>query len=344
MSGLVVEPVARAEWPALSGRFADLGFEQSHSYGAAAARRIGGSVQYCALTVQGQPVAAASVRIKTVPGLGRGIAWIASGPLVRPDDAPAPEVVQLAGILTALRQELCDRQGHVLRLRLSGTSLLAPETVADAARDAGFAPTDRAPVYRSFIVSLDQDDATLMAGLHGKWRGHLRAALKSGLTLDRGAGPAHQARFMALFDRVQGTKGFERPDILPTFHFALLEGDYRFDILIAQKDGVDAAGIVIGGAGATCVYLFGATDSIGRDHRAGYFLAAQGFSRARAMGFGHYDMGGVDFAANPAVAEFKERTGGMPVLSEPWEAWSPGLTGRVVPALERLRTRFKRGR
>lgn len=341
MSGLAVQAVSAADWPGRSAAFRDLGFEQSGSYAAAAARRIGAVLRFYEVTRDGHPLAAAAVRIKTVPGLGRGIAWIASGPLVLPGEGGEPDEATLAAILAAMRAELAGRQGHVLRLRLSGTAFLPPATVATAARLAGFHPTTRAPLYRSHVVPLDCSDDVLMAGLHGKWRGHLRAALKAGLTLDRGTGPDHEARFLTLFDRVQDTKGFRLPDILPQFHFALEGPDYDLEVLIAQRDGADVAGIVIGGSGATCVYLFGATDILGRQHRAGYFLAWNGFVRAREKGFGWYDMGGADAEENPAVAEFKERTGGVPVLAEAHEAVPPGPGGHLILQLERLRARLK---
>jgi hypothetical protein len=179
-----------------------------------------------------------------------------------------------------------------------------------------------------------------MVGLHSKWRGHLRSALKAGLALHRGTGPEYRARFLALFDQVQKAKGFEEPSVRPEFHFALQGSDYDYDILIATKDNADVGGIVIGGSLPTCVYLFGATVEAGRQHRAGYFLTWNAFARAREMGFLWYDMGGVDAVKNPAVAEFKERTGGLPIQTEVFEAVPTGLTGKLILRLEHLRSRL----
>jgi lipid II:glycine glycyltransferase (peptidoglycan interpeptide bridge formation enzyme) len=343
VTGLTRAAVAAADWSAVAASFADLGFEQSASYAEAAARRIGGRVQYCVLSEAGRQVAAAAVRIKMVPGLRRGIAWIAAGPLVCPTDAPAPETNRLSAILAALRAEFCERQGHLLRFRLSATSFLTPETVAEAACAAGFARTGRAPVYRSSVLSLDSDAAELMAGLHGKWRTDLRFAQKSDLRVEHSGGDVLASRFMALYDPVQKAKGFD-PEIPPGFHFPLADKDYRVETLIAIRGGVDLAGIVTGTCGSTTTYLFGATGDAGRPLRAGYLLQWEAMARARVAGCRWYDLGGLDPVANPDVARFKDRMGGLPVLSEPWEARSGGLVERLLPALETLRARLKRRR
>jgi lipid II:glycine glycyltransferase (peptidoglycan interpeptide bridge formation enzyme) len=340
MSGLELLCVSSDHWPALAGGFSDLNFEQSGTYAEAAARRIGAKVQYYGVVRNGQVIAAAALRIKAIPGLGRGIAWIPSGPLIMPSNGRGPDPDSFVEILSALRAEMSDRRGHVLRLRMSGTTFLTPDTVASSARAAGFEHTDRAPLYHSYVISLKETDDSLIAGFHSKWRGHLRSAFKAGLSLDRGTGPKYQARFIALFDEVQKAKGFEQPSIRPEFHFSMQGTDYDYDILIATKDETDVGGIVIGGSLPACVYLFGATAEAGRQHRAGYFLTWHAFARAREMGFLWYDMGGVDTVTNPAVAEFKERTGGLPIQAEAFEAVPAGLTGKLILGLEHLRSRL----
>lgn len=330
--------VSEADWPDLAGRFADLTFEQSLTYARAAAVRVGARVDYFLLEEQGQPMAAAAVRIKTVPGLGRGIAWIAAGPLVLPCGAPLPSEARLAAVLATFRDEICNRGGHILRMRLAGTSFLPPDEVAAAARIAGFLPTSRASLYRSSAINTHQPSEELMTRFHGKWRGHLRTALKAELSLDLGTGPKYEARFLELFNRVQGSKGFERPDIGPEFHFALSGPDYTCEILLAVKGNEDVGGVVAGGSGPTNVYLFGATDVEGRKLNAGYFLAWQGIARTRERGLDWYDLGGMDPETNPDVAQFKSRMNGQPILAEPFEARPTGPVPRLVAGLEVLRS------
>ncbi len=333
--------VGAEDWPALSAGFADLGFEQSSAYSQAAARRIGAEAQFWALKDgAGRAVAAAALRVKRVPGLGRGIAWCPGGPLVLPRGGPAPDAAGLAGVLRALRAELAGRQGHVLRLRLSGTAGLDPATEAGAARAAGFAPASRLRPYRSSLIDLRPEPAETLAGLQGKWRTDLRFALKSGLALERGRGPGLEARFLALFAAVREAKGF-RPEIAPEFHFGLAGPDHAVETLIATKDDQDVAGIVVGTAGPCATYLFGATAPAGRPLRAGYFLTWEAMALSRARGCLWYDLGGIDPDANPDVARFKERMNGLPVLAQPWQALPPGAMGRLVLGAEALRARLR---
>lgn len=338
---LALRPIPEADWPDVAGGFADLTFEQSLTYARAAAARIGARVEYLLLEEQGRPVAAAAVRIKTVPGLGRGIAWIAAGPLLHPCGGLAPDSARIAAVLAALREEICTRRGHILRLRPAGIAAHDEQTFAAVAAAEGFAPPLRTRPYASIAIDLAQDRATLMAALNGKWRTDLRYALKSGLTLEAGTPADLGDRFLALYKEVQGAKGF-RPDITPEFHFALSGSDFPREVLLATREGVDLAGIVTGTAGQTATYLFGATGAEGRRLKAGYFLTWEGIGRAQSRGLRWYDLGGVDPVANPDVARFKSRMNGRPILADPFEARPAGPVPRLVGGLEALRARLRR--
>ena len=338
---LTLRPIPEVDWPEVAGRFADLTFEHSLTYASAAAARIGARVAYLVIEDAGNPVAAAAVRIKTVPGLGRGIAWSASGPLLHLINGPAPGEELIAAILDKLREEFCDRQGHVLRVRLAGVACQDRRLFAKAAVAGGFAPAEGIASYASTVIDLTQDSDTLFSNLNGKWRTDLRYALKSGLSLEVGEPDELSDRFLALYEEVQGTKGF-RPDITPEFHFALDGPDFPREILIATKQGADLAGIVIGVAGQTATYLFGATAMEGRRLKAGYFLTWEGIAHAQSGGLHWYDLGGVDHEANPDVARFKTRMNGQPVLSEPFEARPAGSVSQIIKGLEALRARLRR--
>lgn len=341
---LSVRDVAEADWPRYAQQLRDLSFEQSLTYGRAATARIGGKMRCLVLERDGHLIAAAQVRIKTLPGLGRGIAWIAGGPLLLPVEGPAPEPAVIAEVFAALRTDLVLRQGHILRLRLPGIAFHQQDAIAAIAKAAGFEPTHRAPAYRSIAIDLRQDQAVLMGNLNGKWRTDLRFALKSGLTLETGNSPDMQARFLVLFRNIQAAKGFA-PDITPEFHFGLSGPDLKYDVLIITKDGQDLAGIVIGTSGRCSVYLFGATDEAGRALRAGYMLTWEGIRLSQSRGMHWYDLGGVDFDENPDVARFKDRMNGhMIEASGPYETHSGSPLAHLIKALETLRAKLRKRR
>lgn len=328
-------------WSALSNQFSDLTYEQSLTYSQAAAKRIGAEVLFLRIERGGALVAAAAVRIKKVPGVRRGIAWIASGPLIMPYEGPLPDEALYFDVLSTLHEELVVRKGHILRLRFPGIAFQEPEKISVIAARAGFVPAPHVAMYQSFAIDLRLDEGDLMKTLNGKWRTDLRYALKSELTLESGYSPNLMERFLVLFREVQEIKGF-CPDISPEFHFALQGSDFRRDILIATKDGVDIAGIVTGSCGQSAIYLFGATSEAGRRLRAGYFLTWQAINLARSRGLVWYDLGGVDFKANPSVARFKERMNGRRIFAAgPYEAQPVGILPYIIRGLETLRAKMK---
>ena len=343
MSKPVVRRVDPADWPSFAAGFRDLTYEQSLAWSGPAAARLGAEAQFWALERAGRPMAGAVARVKRVPGLGRGIAWIASGPVALALDGAEPSDDDMIEILAALRAELCGRQGHILRLRPPPLLMRSSESWTRIVAAAGFGPSSRAASYQSFALDLSQEEDALMKGLNGKWRGHLRNALKAGMHVERGLAEERglAARFRALYDEVRDAKGFET-GISPEFFFTLEGSDFTHDVLMATKDGKDVAGIVVGATGPTAVYLFGATGLEGRRLRAGYLLTWEGIRLARAQGRRWYDLGGVDELANPDVYHFKLRTGGIPFDAPgPFEARPSGPLPRLIEALEALRARMK---
>jgi hypothetical protein len=336
---LIVRPVTASDWPRIAAEFGDLGFEQTASYAEPAAARIGASVDYLVIEDAGRAVAAAALRVKTVPGLKRGIAWCPGGPLTRPKAAGAP--ADPAAVLRSLKTYVTGELKHVLRIRLPVLAGVSEGDMADMAGAAGFVPCDRAAAYQTVLVDLDRDEESLMSSLHGKWRSPLRATLKAGIALEEGSYNDFYDRFRILYDEVQEAKGFD-PVISPAFYRNVTGLDFDHRILIATHEGQDLGAITVGLAGQGAVYLFGATAEAGRSLNAGYYLTWQGFLMARSRGCTAYDLGGIDPEDNPTVTRFKRRTNGEEARATPWEARPAGLSGATITGLEALRAKLKR--
>lgn len=334
---LTLQTVAAEDWPRISGDFRDLTYEQTLTYAQAAAQRIGAKAQFITLSdPSGQPVAAACLRLKSVPGLGRGIVWIAAGPLVQPDAGPE----DLKAVFIALRAH-AEETGHILRLRLPASALREVPSVDRMAAEAGFAPTDRSAPYRTVIIDCAQDEDTLMRALHGKWRNPLRNALKSGLELETLPIAECADRFHSLYQQVQTAKGFS-PDIPPEFYYPLNGADFSHEVLFARQDGADVGAMTIGRAGSNGVYLFGATSEAGRRLNAGHYLMWQAILHCKAQGLRWFDLGGIDADTNPSVTRFKLRTGGAEVTAPgPYELRPAGLTTSLIRTAEAVHSRLK---
>lgn len=336
---LTLRNISAMSWPQVTAGFQSLTYEQTLTYGVAAAHRIGGKPEFVVLEKDGRPVAAACLRIKTMPGLGRGIAWIASGPLSQPVKGPDHD---LRAILMALRDHVCERQGHILRFRLPVAPGIDIAALSNLVLELGFVETDRAAAYRTVLLDLKPGEEALMRGLHGKWRNALRNALKNEIELDRGPMSELSGRFAALYDAVQTIKGF-RPDIAPDFYYDLHGPDFDHDVLIAHRDGKDLATITIGRTGRRMVYLFGATPEAGRRLNAGYFVMWKAILIGLAEGMEIFDLGGIDEESNPDVTRFKRRTGGTEILAPgPFQTQPAGPVPHLILMAEALRKRVRR--
>ena len=329
------------EFLALAEGFTDQTYEQSVTYARPAAARIGATLQILGVEDDGEVIALALARVKIIPGLGRGIAWIPSGPLVVRRDQPRPDAARLTAILDALRQHLAVDGGHVLRLRLAGHSQLDPTVEEHVMEAAGFRITERAHAYHSAVMDLSKDEAELLSAASHKWRTDLRHARKSGAEIDVGNTPELQGRFLALFEKVRNTKGFD-VDVPPEFFFELAGPDLQVEIVLVHHHGVDLGGCVNGFAGGAGVYLFSATPDHGRKARAGYLLTWHSINRGRELGARTFDLGGIDHrGGNPHVARFKRRLNGTPIANHPHETDGGGPVPRLVRMMERLHARVK---
>ncbi len=338
---LTLQTVAAEDWPRVSAEFCDLTYEQTLTYALAAAQRIGARVQFATLSNQtGQPVAAACLRIKPVPGLGRGIVWIAAGPLVQHRNQPDITPDNLEAIFAALCAYAQDT-GHIIRLRLAASITSEVEAVDRIATEAGFVPTESTSPYRTVIIKCEQDEDALMRAQHGKWRNPLRNALKSEMELETRPIAECADRFHSLYQEVQAAKGFS-PDIPPEFYYPLNGPDFRHEVLFARENGTDIAAMTIGQAGTNGIYLFGATSEPGRQLNAGHYLMWHAILHCKASGLRQFDLGGIDATANPSVTRFKLRTGGSEIAAPgPYEFRPSRLTTALIRTAETVHTRMK---
>jgi lipid II:glycine glycyltransferase (peptidoglycan interpeptide bridge formation enzyme) len=191
------------------------------------------------------------------------------------------------------------------------------------------------------VVDLSPDENILRRKLAGKWRTDLKFAQRAGLNVEHGGSSLYN-RFLRLFGAMHDRKEF-RVHVDPRFFFELPAASLGLEVLIATKDGDDAAGHVVSFLGDTAVYLFGATNEIGRACKAGYLLNWQALLQARKRGLAWYDLGGIDQINNPGGHRFKTRMGGCEISAPgPYEIRAPGITGGFVDAVLAVRSKMRR--
>jgi lipid II:glycine glycyltransferase (peptidoglycan interpeptide bridge formation enzyme) len=339
-AGVLVNEVDRHAWPSIISAFHDRSYEQTDTYTAAMAGRSGGSARFFTVTKDAQLLGAAGVRVKKIRPLGRGVAYIAAGPMTLNGEADA-DLERRKVVLRALKTKLVDEDGHYLFVRMP----LSPALDRNEAEAlAPFLATTRVRPYRTFVIDLRQSTEALRANLDKRWRRGVKYSERANLQVERGASPEMLRRFLAMFAEMHQVKGFPI-SMDPAFLLALPSDALGIELLIATKDGRDAAGHVLSIVGETAIYLFGATNELGRSARAGYLLHWHALLLGKERDVRWYDLGGVNAAENSGGYSFKKGMGGREmVASGPYEARPDGSIGFLIDKLLSIRHALRRFR
>ena len=329
--GLVkLESVTRDEWYELAAGFFDWGFRHSYDFNQRCAVQQSSRVEQVKATLGGRAIGLAAVRIKRLPMLSLGIAYIGGGPLTQLADGVEPS--RLAMVLSALRQRYVEEQGLLLRV---SPPLVAPELMELAQAtylSAGFEISPRVRGYRTMLLDLAADIPEIQARLAKRWKRQLNKGLKSGFELEVGTSDELFEQFCELFARFVKWKGFE-VEHGPSFHLEVhkrLPEAARYLIVLCRHQGQLAGGLVLARTGDTAAYVLGATNPDLRDLRPGHYLQFKAIEKLKELGLRYYDLGGIDPEANPGVYEFKAGMTDVDISAPgPFEC-SPGIAQRLL--------------
>lgn len=327
----------RHEWIDLAADFADHNYRQCWDYAAMLASRSGATAENVVVAQDREPTGLASVRVRLLPGMRTGIAYVAGGPLVRHGDAGSPRA-RLERVLAVLKEEYVDHRRLVLRVAPAigddRWNLVQDECLLAA----GFRVTPHLQPYRTMLVDIGRPLAEIRSGLAKKWRYHLGNAERQSMLVTEGRDPELFDDFMPLFDELVARKALD-VDLGADFYARLqpeLPERERLHLAIAWVEGRPAAGVVASMHGDTAVYLLGASNELGRNTNASYLLQWRVIETAARRGCAWYDLGGVDPDGNPGVYRFKQRMGGAELSSPgPYELAPDRIRGTAVRAAER---------
>lgn len=325
-----IDEVSREEWIALTHEFLDHNYCQTWDYGMLRAHDTGAKSEHVIIRDEGVVVAMAECRVKAIPAVGGGLAYISGGPLcLRRGQRVAFR--DLVCVLAAFRDVYARRRGCVLRV--------APRPLAHrlnmisaAFTEAGYTGTAEDAPQRTILVDIGRDEDTLRRGLAQKWRNCLNAAERQGLTVRSGCEDGLFEAFHSLYAELVKRKGFDVP--LGSAFYRLLQcalpSEEKLIVTLAFADATAVAGHVASVLGDTCVYILGASNEEGRRTRAAYLLQWHVVREAMRRGCKCYDLGGVDPEGNAGVYRFKRGLGGQEVaLPGPFEA-APGWGRRLL--------------
>jgi lipid II:glycine glycyltransferase (peptidoglycan interpeptide bridge formation enzyme) len=341
-----VDAVPPREWCEQVAGFSDANLYQLWHAAADAEPSRGAS--RLLLRRRGQVVAAAEVRLFTVPFTTRGIAYVRWGPLWRRrGGVESSEVLRQA--LRTLHDEYVRRRRMVLRIVPRLTLEEHPDAVRVAA-DEGFARLHRRTPDRTLVLPLHGDLAELRQNLAQKWRNHLNKAEKAGLSVIAGSGLDLFDEFAVVYGEMLRRKGFA-PTADLTRHRRLQEAlpdNMKMGVLLARHDGRSCAGVIYSALGDTALYLFGATNEAGMRTSASYLLQWETVQRLKARGLRAYDLHGINPESNPGTYSFKKglagKTGVTRTFVGPLQACRGSLTDRALLWVEATHERLRAAR
>lgn len=338
-----IEPVSREQWHDLARRFLDHNYQQTWAYAQALAERRHAKCDQVVVTANGDLLGLVSVRVRRLPVVGGGIAYVAGGPLTR--TGRSDDVDRLTQCLNVLRAEYVQRRGLVLRVLAPLGSPAWNARAAESFAQTKFAPTDRSRRYRTFLLDLDRPLDEVRAGFSKYWRRNLRRAEQKRFIIRTGTTAHFFEEICRLYQRLQGRKQF-RADLDAGFYASLqlqLGNGERFDALIVEHDRQPVAGLVISMLGDTCIPLVLATDESGLRNYAAYSLQWHSIVMAHDRGLRYYDLGGIDAEGNAGVYNFKKGLRGVELCAPgPFESSPSGVIAFITSGAEQIYKRLAR--
>lgn len=343
-SGCRVVSVDGDSWRQSAASFRDHNYRHVWDFGLACAERVGASCEHVAVMDEGEVIGLADVRIRKLPVLRLGIAYVNGGPLVRRENGRDRE--RLERCLQALTEEYIERRRFTLRVRPPMGSREWNEVQAGCLAAAGYGLTTRVPRYRTLVVDLDRSLEELRKNLKQKWRNGLNQAERNDLVLTRGTSLDLFTQFSTLFDEMLRRKPFH-VELGPSFYRGVQErsaAEEKLHIgIVKGQDGSLLAGQVTSLLGDTCVYILGASSERGMQLKASYLLQWNIMTVAREHGCRWYDLGGIDPENNPGVFHFKRGVGGSDETAPgPYERTPGRLRSTIVRGAEQAYKLLKR--
>jgi lipid II:glycine glycyltransferase (peptidoglycan interpeptide bridge formation enzyme) len=275
-------------WDGFVSQAQDGSLLQAWAWGSLKAR-YGWRVTRYFWTEQGQPICAASVLRRSLPG-GLALNYAPRGPVLNGRLAEWPAFWQ------ALRERLAAEGGTILKVD--------PEWTGDADRavleEAGGRPGRHAIQHQaSMIVDIRGGDAAFMR-LKESTRRNVRSGERQGITVEASDASAAMETFYSLLQETALREEFKiRSRTYYQDLLALFRERGQVSIYLARHGDQLLAGAVMLFYGPRLIYLFGGTRTGAKELKPGYVLHWRAIQDAQQRGCSTYDMWGVPVRPEP---------------------------------------------
>lgn len=329
--------IAPGEWDEITAAFQDANLYQTREYEEFQWRRA--RTEHLAVFDGGEPAAAAQVRVLEVPMVKAGIAYVYRGPIWRPRHGKTRSAAGLCAGIRALHGEYVVRRRLLLRM-LPDLSADEAHLVSPVLDELGFSRTLAAP-YRTFVLDLEPPTEVLRKNLAHPWRTNLnKAERRERLEVVTGTGDDLYLDFMHLYEEMAARKKFEQRVDAGKFRALQqnLPESKKMTVIVCRFEGEPVAAGVCATIGGTALQIYLATSPKALEVQGAYKLLWRQIQLLKESGATHYDLGGVDRAANPGGYQFKSGLSGKEVeFAGVYEACANPLSRAVVHGAESVR-------
>ncbi len=335
-----IESVDPYRFNELATRFLDDNYQQHYAYAQAIAQRQHARNELVAIYDSDELLGLACVRIRQLPLIGGGVAYISGGPLTRKN---CDDTTGLVRALNALRDEYVDRRKLTLRILAPLGSPTWNRKANEAFEDNGFRIITHARRYQTFVLDLQSSLEDLRDHCSKYWRRNLRRAERRKFVIESSSSSVLMPTICALYERLLKRKGITT--YLDVSFFAQLqpqlEEHERFQTTVVKFEGKPVAGLIVSMLGDFCIPVIIATDIIGMRNYATYLLQWHSISVAQEYGFHYYDLGAYDRENCEGVFNFKKGLRGIELNAPgPYEYSGSGLKPLLTSCSESIYRRF----
>ncbi len=287
-------------WSTLLSEFSDANIYQTWNYAAILSGEK--NIKHVAIYEQKELIGLAQVRIRTIPILKIGIAYIYNGPLWQIKNKNN-KLESLGNLFNILRQEFVVNQSLMLRIKpFIYSNDFEQININDNIK---FKLCDNH--YKTILLYLKEDLEKLRSNLKRQWKQNLKKAEKNGLKIVTGSSSDLYNKFISLYNQMQDRKHFKiYVDVNKMGKLnESLEDKFKLKIFLALNDDQPVAGIVGSAIGKTGIALLAATNEAGLKYRAAYILNWELIKWFKESGCNRYDLGGINPERNPGGYQFK---------------------------------------
>lgn len=307
-SHVEVDSAEALTWGELLREFDDANIYQTWSWGANNCSP--NNLSSIILRNNGEVMAMALVRIRTLPVIRGGVASIFWGPVwQRRGRSSDPSVLEW--MIDALKKEYVVKRGYLLRIWPRAFESEGEEIISILERN-GFVFNPAAGKYQTLILDIEPSLENLRINLHQKWRNQLKSAEKSNLDLIEGTSDTLFLEFLRMLGETISRKNFKAQvdyDLYRRIQNELPD-DLKMNIVICTCKGNPVSAGVFSAIGGTGTYLLGASANNGLGVNGSNYLHWGVIKWLKERGCHSYDLGGIDPIGNPGVYRFKRGLAG----------------------------------